>query len=294
MGYSMTNCLLAAGLAAMALSSTAAEPLQPPPPYDAHPDIIVEGRTEAAVDRFVEALTQSERGRQIARWNDRICPKVLGLHPAQASYITARIGALGRELGIPVASGRCAGNIIIVMSDDADNFTRVLVKRYPRLFADRQDGMASPGEIEQLLRPRPVRWIAASSTGNAYGPPITDGTNRIYSASRLRETTRENARLSFVIVDAARLQAITWSQLADYLTLVTLARPAMDANYGNSTVLSIFQIRDRGGQGPKRLTRDDRELLRGLYSTNAATSAEAQRMSIRRRIEDGGPSTEAN
>jgi len=283
----------AAGIVASIVASlAAAQPPPSPPSDDSDQDIVIQARTEEEVDRFVRALTQNARGRQIARWNDRICPKVLGLDPVHASYITARLGTLARGLHIPVASGRCRGNIIMVVAGDADAFTRLLVKRYPRLFADPQEGMAPPGRIRQLLEPRPVRWIAASSTGNADGGPI-NGPNRIYSASRLRTSTRENATLSFVIVDAGKLEKITWSQLADYLALVTLARPAMDADYDRTTVLSIFRIRDGGGRGPGRLTSRDANLLRGLYSTSAAASADAQRSSIRRQVEQAAALPEA-
>lgn len=247
-------------------------------------EIVVRAGTREAVDRFVESLTQSDGGRQIARWNDHICPRVLGLDPPHAAYLIDRIGATARGLRIPVASGRCRGNVVIVMVGDADEFTVSLVARYPRLFRGPRDNLASPGEIARLLQPRPVRWIAASATGNAEGRPIVDGMNRIYSESRLTVPTREDATLSFIVVDANKLARITWAQLADYLAMVALARPAMDAGYDDGTVLSIFRIRDEGGRGPARLTRRDRALLRSLYSTNAATTAEAQRAAIRSRV----------
>lgn len=231
----------------------------------------------------MEALTQSRAGRQLARWNDRICPRVLGFDAAHAAYLVGRIGTIARGLRIPVASGRCPGNVVIVVTGDADEFTRVLVHRYPRLFRSRRDNLASRAEIAQLLRPRPVRWMAASATGNADGRPILEGINRD-SFSRLRAATRENATLSFIIVDAGKLQSITWSQLADYLSVVALGRPAMDAEYDDGTVLSIFRIRDRGGRGPRRLTARDRALLRALYATNAAQSAAAQRAAIRSQV----------
>lgn len=247
-------------------------------------EIVVEGRTEEAVERFVEALTQNERGKQIARWNSRICPRILGLVPGQASYISARIAAVARSLKIPVSSDNCRGNIIIVVSEDADNFTRILIRRYPRLFGDPRDSLASRAEIALLLQPRPVRWIAASTTVNADGTPIFDGQPRNWSASRLTMPTRENARFSFIIVDGKQLDHIILSQLADYLTMVTLARPTLDASYDASTIMSLFRIRDEGGQAPKRLTPMDLRLLKALYATNPATTAPAQRSTIRRDI----------
>lgn len=218
---------------------------------------------------------------------------MLGLDAAHAAYIVGRIVTIARELRIPVSSGRCPSNVVIVVAGNADEFIQLLVDRHPRLFRSPRDNLATRAEIAQLLRPRPIRWIAASSTGNADGTPIVAGVNRLYSATRITAGTRENATLSFIVVDAGRLDNIVWSQLTDYLTLVALGRPAMEADYDAATVMSIFQIRDRGGQGPRWLTSQDRALLRALYSTNPAASAEAQRAAIRRRVARGDGSTEA-
>lgn len=256
----------------------------PEPDPVSQQEIVVRARTDEEVDRFVAALTQARAGEQIARWNGQICPRVLGLAPDQAAYVAGRIGAVARDLRIAVGGRGCPGNIIIVVTGDPDGFIRALVRRHPRLFRDSNDPFASQAEIAQLLAPRPVRWIAASSPGNAYGAPVIGGINRLYQGSRLTLPMRENARLSFIVVDSNRLQGIVWSQLGDYLALVALARPAMDADYDEATILSAFRLRDLGEQGPRRLTGPDRALLRGLYTTNPAVSASAQRGAIRRRM----------
>jgi hypothetical protein len=282
------------GLAALSLLLLAgAMPSEPTPAGDPGQEIVVRARTDAEVDRFVQSLTENQRERQIARWNDPICPRVIGLDPAHASFVVGRIAAVARSLRINVASGRCHGNIVIVVAGDADDFTAALVRRYPRLFRGARDNLATPGEIARLLQPRPVRWIAASATGNSEGAPIVEDINRPSIRSRLTQSTMENATLAFIIVDANKLQGLVWSQLADYLALVALARPAMDASYDAATMLSIFQLRDAGGQGPRQLTSWDRSLLRGLYTTNASTNAARQRASIAAQMQRAGPSPEA-
>lgn len=282
------------GIAALSLLLLAgAAPPEPAPSGDPGQEIVVRARTDGEVDRFVQALTQNARGRQIARWNDPICPRVIGLDPSHASFVVARIGAVARQFRITVARGRCHGNIVVVVAGDADDFTAALVRRYPRLFRGARDNLATRDEIARLLRPRPVRWFAASATGNADGAPIIEGINRPRSMSRLTETTVENATLAFIIVDANKLQGLIWRQLAEYLALVALARPAMDAPYDAATLLSIFQMRDAGGQGPRQLTSWDRNLLRGLYLTNGAISAARQRASIAAQMEHAAPPADA-
>jgi hypothetical protein len=253
---------------------------EPAPADQPGQEIVVQARTEEAVDRFVRALTQTQRGRQLARWNYRICPRVLGLDTAHADYIVRRIGEAARRLNIGVGGPRCEGNIIVVVTSDADNFTRLLTRRYPKLFRGPRASIVQPAEIRRLLQPRPVRLIAASRTGEANGAPVME-TMLIYRASRLVEPTRENAALSLLIVDSRRLDDITWGQLSDYLSLASLARPDMDSDYDSATIMSIFRMRDLGTHGPAGLTAQDRQFLDALYSSNPASTAEAQRGGIK-------------
>ncbi len=271
-------------LLALALLSGAQPPQAPDEPGQ---QVVVEGRSIESVDRFVASLTQTRGERQLSRWNGHICPRVVGLEPGHAAFILRRLQGLARELRIPVATRNCRGNVVIVVTGDADEFVATLVQRHPRLFRGPRDNLASPAEIAQLLEPRPVRWIAASDTGNSEGRVIYDREVNIYSASRLTLTSRENMAFSFIIVDAGRLQNLRWGQLADYLSLVALARPAMDAPYDPATILSLFRLRDQGGQPPAGLTRQDRSFLRALYTTNPATRAHEQREAIRARLREG-------
>jgi uncharacterized membrane protein YcaP (DUF421 family) len=52
-------------------------------------------------------------------------------------------------------------------------------------------------------------------------------------------STRQDATHSFIIVEANGPQDIIRSRLADYLSLVALARPAMNAAYDDATIMSI-------------------------------------------------------
>ncbi|UVO49313.1 hypothetical protein M0208_01805 [Sphingomonas sp. SUN019] len=247
--------------------------VQPPPTLTQPPtpDVVVRARTEQAVDRFVAALTQAERGRQIARWNNHVCPRVIGLPTADAAFIEKRIAEIARSVGTPVARGRCAANIVVVATDDADGFATSLIRRHPKLFRDPRSGPATRIDTDRLRQPRPVRWISASRMGNS----------DYQSASRLTKTSVESAILSLEIVDTKRLDRITWRQLADYLALVAFAQPKIDGDFGKDTILSIFATRDRGERGPPRLTDQDNSFLQALYRSKNAVDAEVQRSSIR-------------
>lgn len=263
----------------------AAAPTTPPPAKDPE-EIVVEGSTSAAVDRFVEAVTQTGYGKQIARWNSPICPEVQGIDATQARTIAVRIREVAKELKIPLAGESCRRNILVIVSNDADLFTRRVIEASPRLSRDQ---FPSTAEINRILEPRPVRLIAGSRTGGtsgangddidrSYGGLVTRGFS---GGSLIVRPTRENALLGLAIVDGTKLGSIDLGQLADYLAIVTLARPNMDAAYGRDTILSIFQMRDRGEVGPLALTRKDKALLTALYRSDPARDAKLQRKSIK-------------
>ena len=263
----------------------AAPAVAQPAPTPAEPEIVVRAQTEAEVARFIAALTETVPGHQIARWNDHICPKVLGLDQAHSAFVAGRIAAVARDFRIPVAPGRCRGNIVVVVTVDPDGFVEAIIRNHPRLFRGPNGNFASPRELAELRAARPVRWIAASRTGNAEGRPLLDGHYLVSSASRITGASREDARFSFIIVDARQLTELSWGQLADYLAMVALARPAMEAEFDTATILSVFRLRDQGARGPSRLTRRDRAFLTALYRSDPSVSANRQRGSIRERME---------
>lgn len=244
-------------------------------------DIVVTGPSLDALDRYVAELTAAPHGDQLARWNDAVCARAIGIAPAQNAFLANRIISVAREMDIPVQSGRCRPNILVVVTQEADAFARLLLKRHPKLFGAFGGDMAPAKAVNGLLAPRPVRWLNASEWGNAHGAPIVDGNkNFVYSASRLQETTRENATLSLVVVDSTKLDGIKWGSLASYVAMVSLALPAPGAAPNGPTILALFSNRDAKQRIPAALTRWDREYLRNLYATRAAASASAQRAQI--------------
>ena len=193
------------------------------------PDIVVQHRTDAAIARMVEALTQTRGGVQVSRWNEAICPRVLEMDPVHTALIEDRIAAVAKSLGVAVAAKPCAPSIIIVATPDADAFSREIVDLHPGLFGDPAYGIRHGKAISDLKAPRPVRWINATRTGGADASRVSaDSGLMVYGGgSRIGRPTRENIVLSLVIVDIMRLSHITWGQLADYLSVVTLARPSL-------------------------------------------------------------------
>jgi hypothetical protein len=245
-------------------------------------EIIVNGPSYDALDRYIEELTAAPNGDQLARWNEPVCPRAVGIAESQNTFLAGRIASVAREMDIPVARGRCRTNILVVVTQEADAFARLLIKRHPKLFGAYGGDMAPAAAVNGLLAPRPVRWLNASDWGNADGAPIVDGNkNFIYSASRLEETTRQNATLSLVVVDSTRVEGVKWGSLANYIAMVSLALPAPDAAPASGpTILGLFRDRDSNRRGASALSRWDRDYLRNLYATKASSKASVQRAQI--------------
>ena len=277
----------------LALACAAPSGAQTPPsgpPHDA--DIVVQHRTDAAVARLVALMTTAPHGAQVARWNDALCPRVLDLDDDHARLIEDRIGAVAKRLGLSVTPRPCTPTILIIASGDADALTKAFVARHPGLLGDPKYGIRHGAALAELEAPRPVRWIDASRAGSADGNRFQSNTNGASvdrtigydGGSRLHRPVRENMTASLVILDTKRLDHITWGQLADYLALVTLARPRLDASAPDS-ILSIFRARDAGMRGPAALTPTDLSVLDGLYHADPARDASAERAQIAQQIE---------
>ncbi|WP_174287349.1 hypothetical protein [Sphingomonas bacterium] len=275
----LTILPLLLALAGTASAQQAPAPVAVPTAPDA--DIVVQHRTDAAIARMVDAMTQTRHGFQVARWNEAICPLVLDLDPLHTALIDERIVAVAKSVDVPVATKPCAPSVVIVATADADALAKALVDQHPGLFGDPAYGIRHGNTITDLKASRPVRWINATRTGGADSRRIGAGNalNTYNGGSRIAHTTRENTVLSLVIVDTARLSHITWGQLADYLSLVTLANPALSVAAPDS-VMSIFATRDAGGRGPAGLTPADTALLQGLYRSDSSLGSGMQRAQI--------------
>src|SRR5688572_28830181 len=109
-------------LAAFAASNSAAQPAP-------DPDIVVTGEREPPTERQI-----TEQARNISiigdpldnplpRFEDWICPGVLGLKEDAAAYIIERIRYNAEQLGLRLAKndGSCEPNLIVAFVDDAQN-----------------------------------------------------------------------------------------------------------------------------------------------------------------------------
>jgi hypothetical protein len=239
-------------------------------------DIIIQGRREGELRHLLEAMTPSRMGRQIARWDRKVCIRVEGLEAQHAAFVKARISALADELGVgAVKSPDCTPDITIIFALDADAVTASLVKRYPELIGEIDLGAVNKRTKAVYLAPHAVRWL-----GQDWLKP-----DQLAVASRLRVGNRQAITAIVSVVDLTKLQGISWGQLSDFLAFVAMSRPNFDQVYSDpGTILSLFTLRDAGRPLPTGLTALDTSLLSNLYKTVAEQTPERQQQDIRRHV----------
>ena len=236
-------------------------------------DIVVEGRRLEDLTRdFVGEVGMPARGRGLARWRDGVCVGVVNLRGETAQYIVDRVSTVARELGLKAGEPGCDPSVVVIATIDSNAFTSAFVAERPRLFVVGASGMDLGRSALRRFQAteRPVRWwnvsvpvdsdtreIAVRIPGHA-APTIN-----VRGVSQLSTQIVDDTRRSFVIVDVDKVSGVNLTQLADYLTMVTLAQINPDADTsGYATVLNLFQDPDR----TEGLTNWDMAYLEGLYA----------------------------
>jgi len=266
-------------------------------PDQAAPDIVVEGsRLDEMVRSFVTDVAAAPISeRQIARWDQAICPLVVGLPARQAQYIADRIAQRAHFLGLRTRSSGCHANILILVTPDANQLAETLVRTnrdYTGYFVS--NGLNSLGR-EGLARfvssAAPVRWWHVNQTVTIDGQPLgadvgAPAIRTTTPLSRLRRTTRQDLAHAIIIVDARQANGVSMQALADYLAMVALAQINEGGKVENApTILSLFDDRESGLTPPAALTIWDLAYLDGLYHAQRAAPNELwQRRDISSRM----------
>ena len=232
------------------------------------PDIVVSAprSAEREAQGFVHSVTAAPTPYfQAPIWHDPVCPGLIGLRAPLAQAVLARIGANVRDLGIGVSSEGCEPNVLIVFTDDATAVVNEADRNRLRYMGvDKEHGVSlGAGAWRDFMEtPRPVRWWHVSRLMTRDNMPADRATVYLYDAGYIHQPTHLNLHHVFIVVDAARVNGLSASALADYLTMVSLAPIDPNASLGGApTILNLF-----ANGGADSLTDWDRAYLRGLYA----------------------------
>ncbi|HYD87425.1 MAG TPA: hypothetical protein VEA80_08120 [Vitreimonas sp.] len=270
-------------------------------------EIVVTGRQlEDAARAFAGAISAPPaRENQLPRFNDSICPGVVGLPARQGQYIVDRIAQRALQVGLRVDEPGCQANVLVLVSRDAGHLAATIAEEERYLVANYgvRENLSTRGSeaLEDFVAtPRPVRWWHVAQTETTDGDvlghtnPIGRTTGPSTQEFRGAEVTRvsptqfgrmarptlQAVRNVVIIVDAERVGGVRLEALSDYLAMVSLAQldPSADTS-GQATILNLFA----DGAGPNAMTEWDIAYLSGLYQAQAnALNARSQVRDIAR------------
>jgi hypothetical protein len=210
-----------------------------------------------------------------ARWGSQVCPLVSGLPQSEGEFILERLSETARDAGVPLAAESCNPNLYILVTSSPKQLLEAMDKRN-RAFTFscgvKVPGRgASPSEIDEVIqKPRAVRiWYNTRETVQD-GPPVCTDRSAVEVrngwSSRLQYNVHWSLYTVFVVIDATRLNGVSRGQLADYVSLIGLARLNPDSRLNDAqTVLRLFS--SAPSNAPAGLTVWDRAFLKALYSS---------------------------
>jgi hypothetical protein len=260
--------------------------------------IVVRGQKKKAIAQALKQLIEpSERGEQLARFEDKVCPMVIGMPrdwtQKMTQMIRDNITAVGGKLEAP----GCKPNALAIFIDQPNELVDALHEEEPHLFN------MTPWQFKQFAaRPGPLWSWHVTDMRSRDGAQLAQGSMngndfavvKQASASRLYTNIREDMLAGFVVVDRPRTVGKTLRQIADIVTMHLLLDVKHDAAARDmSSILSLFETRGEGQIAPDRFSSFDRGALTGFYTQRENNrTATQQRENIAKSIQRGAGEVE--
>jgi hypothetical protein len=213
------------------------------------------------------ALADGLQEEPLARFEEPVCPGIIGLQVEAAEQMVGRIRENAEAFDLDLADPEsCDPNIVIAFLADGQAYLRRLADDRPHLFQD----LTTAERRELLDEAGPVRaWIntqVRTRDGMQVGrrddlvsPPSTG----MWSAhSRIYRPVRRDIDSVMVLFDRDAISGLSLAQLADYATMRSFARTYPEEADGGASILSLFDERDTA---PTGLTALDEAFLTRLY-----------------------------
>ena len=276
-------------------ASTAAEP-------ESQESVVVQGQRRQ-IAQALRKLIEPADSEQLARFEDEICPMVIGMPKDWTATLTRMIRDNVVAIGGKVGKPGCTVNAAAIFIDQPLALIQALAKEEPGFFN------MTPRELQKFTSvPRPVaswhvtdtrgrdgeelnsvRSIVDPASGASLPVDSTAKVTRNMTAGRLVSPVREDMLVGFVVVDRMATPGKSLRQLADIATMHLLLDVNQEAGERDpGSILSLFEIRAEGMAAPKRLSRFDRGALRGFYTQRENNrTARQQAENIAMAIEKG-------
>ena len=226
------------------------------------------GLAGAALLAPLPAMAQADE-EPLPRFEDALCPGVVGLKREAAEAMVGRLRANAEMLGLRMAeNGDCEANLVVAFLADGRDFLSRLEDRSSYIFAE----MSRDERIALMAEPGPVHAVLRVRARSRDGMPISRRENLVdlpqttmwMAHSKIYSATRNDIISALILFDRDAIKGMNLDQLADYATFRALAHRLPDtAASGTDSILTLF---DSGGARPAGLTEFDRAYLGQLYT----------------------------
>jgi hypothetical protein len=290
---------------ALGLSTAAAcaQPAAAADPPGKGPPSTVEGVTVQApkksydrqIHDFVASSDAQTRIGQLPRWNEKICPRTIGMTPEFDEFVSNRILAIAAKVGAPAGDRRsCKPNLLILFSSEPQALLDQVLKERP----DALGFHYGAGEARRMaVVSHPIQAWYATATQDLKGRVTPDDPDFDWTptqsvddilanataaeGSRLRSGLQSQFSSVLVIADGAKVAGRPIGALADYIAVLALTQSkALDGCRDLPSITNLFSAGCAQTLAPSEATAADIAFLRGLYSTNATLFGDVQQIAI--------------
>jgi hypothetical protein len=258
--------------------------------------VVVTGQ-RLEIAKALRQMIEPADSEQLARFEDEICPMVIGMPKDWTASLTRMIRDNVVAIGGKAAKPGCRVNAPVIFIDQPLELIRALAEGEPGFFN------LTPRELAKFTaEARPVSsWHVTDTRGrdgeelgsvrSIGGVPANSSAKitRNFTSGRLVTPIREDMLVGFVVFDRQQTPGKSLRQLADLATMHLLLDINQEAGERDpGSILSLFEPRAAGEPVPARLSRFDRGALRGFYTQRENNrTARQQAENIAKAIEKG-------
>lgn len=257
-------------------------------------EIIVQGQRRSVM-RHLRDVIARDGADQLARFEDKVCPMVIGMPRDWTATMTRMIRANIESFGAKLQPVGCKPNGLVIFIDRPAELVDAIRKEEPWMLGmeprTARNFVADVGAI--------TSWHVTETRGSegqvlgGYDPGGGQSSSaritRSITSTRLYTPARQEMQLGMVVVDKGRTVGHTLRQLSDLATMHLLLEVKASAGTRDpSSILSLFEPRPVDQPRPQRLSRLDRGAMAGFYALRANNfSAAQQRENIAKAMERG-------
>ncbi len=250
---------------------------QPAPEVDGagQPTVTIEARREQEriereVRSFISTVAVNDWQEPLARWEEAVCPLVLGLPSEHSTAIFKRVAEITADVGLPLGPRDCSPNLLILATREPAAQLQQLWTTYPKMLNDDR----GRGGIDRFIHgSQPIRaWHNACSEA-----PTTEKGLRTGARCRGRTVgsliSVEAVRSIYsavVVVDLQQTRGLDDRQLAGYAAMVALSLTRDNGAPSEPSILRLFSEPPK----PQDLSSWDRAFLKALYSVNPGDASQ--------------------